>query len=126
MASEALIIRQTRVSRDTPSIDALTIVAAFVRLRALDILFTPALAFAIVFKVRTSSLDHSRRTTFFLANFNSSFERGGLLTHEMIISISRALSHRLKSVQYARGDKGSEMIIGLSSASVLFAMSFVP
>jgi hypothetical protein len=75
MASEALIIRQTRVSRDTPSIDALTIVAAFVRLRALDILFTPALAFAIVFKVRTSSLDHARRTTFFLANFNSSFER---------------------------------------------------
>jgi hypothetical protein len=76
MASEALIIRQTRVSGDTPSIDALTIVAAFVRLRALDILFTPALAFAIVFKVRTSSLDHARRTTFFLANFNSSFERG--------------------------------------------------
>jgi hypothetical protein len=92
MASEALIIRQTRVSRDTPSIDALTIVAAFVRLRALDILFTPALAFAIVFKVRTSSLDHSRRTTFFLANFNSSFERGGLLTHEMIISISRLVT----------------------------------
>jgi hypothetical protein len=56
------------VSSDTLRIDALAIVAAFVRFNALDILFGPALAFAIVFNVRTSSFDHGRRTVvFFLA-----------------------------------------------------------
>src|SRR5712675_349753 len=44
---------------------ALAIVAAFVRLNTLEILFTPALDFAIVFNVRTSSFDQARLTTFF-------------------------------------------------------------
>jgi hypothetical protein len=55
---------QPRVSNDTPSFDALTIVAPIVRFNALDILFAPDLDFAIVFNVRTSSFDHARRTTF--------------------------------------------------------------
>jgi hypothetical protein len=52
--SEPLFL-QPRVSNDTPSFDALTIVAPIVRFNALDILFAPDLDFAIVFNVRTSS-----------------------------------------------------------------------
>jgi len=55
---------QPRVSNDTPSFDAWTIVAPLDRFNALDILFAPALDFAIVFNVRTSSFDHVRRTIF--------------------------------------------------------------
>jgi hypothetical protein len=61
------------VSSDTLSIDALAIVAAFVRFNALDILFAPALAFAIVFNVRTSSFDHERRTIFFFLAISAPF-----------------------------------------------------
>jgi hypothetical protein len=50
----------------------MTVVAPGVRFNALAILATPALAFAIVFNVRTSSSDHAR-TFFFLANFDSFF-----------------------------------------------------
>jgi len=42
---------QPRVSNDTFNIDALTFVAPTVRFNALEILFTPALDFAIVFSV---------------------------------------------------------------------------
>src|SRR5258708_20824349 len=55
---------QPRVSNDTRNRDALAIVAAFVRFNTLEMLFTPALDFAIVFNVRTSSFDHARLTTF--------------------------------------------------------------
>jgi hypothetical protein len=65
------------VLNDTPNIDALAIVAATVRFNALDILFTPALDFAIVFNVRTSSFDHARLATFFLAISVSFFENRG-------------------------------------------------
>jgi hypothetical protein len=72
-----------RVSSDTLSIDALAIVAAFVRFNALDILFAPALAFAIVFNVRTSSFDHERRTIFFFLAMSGSFSmRAGLVTQQ--------------------------------------------
>jgi hypothetical protein len=64
-SSERAFRNHPRVFSDTPSIDALAIVAAFVRFNALDVLFTPALAFPIVFNVRTSSFDHGRRATFF-------------------------------------------------------------
>ena len=78
----SLFLRQRaihpRVSNDTFNIDALTIVAAIVRFNALEILFTPALDFAIVFNVRTSSFDHARLTTF-LAILIPLFERSGLL-----------------------------------------------
>jgi len=53
------------VLKDTLNDDALAIVAATVRFNALDILFTPAFDFAIVFNARTSSFDHARRTTAF-------------------------------------------------------------
>jgi len=63
-----LFLRQSavhpRVSNDRFNIDALTFVAATVRFNALEILFAPALDFAIVFNVRTSSFDHVRRTIF--------------------------------------------------------------
>jgi hypothetical protein len=65
-AKTACMQRQPRVSNDTPNTDALAIVAATVRFNSLDILFTPAFDFAIVFKVRTSSLDHGRRNTTFV------------------------------------------------------------
>jgi len=65
---------QPRVSNDTRNRDALAIVAAFVRFNALEILFTPALDFAIVFNVRTSVAVHGRLTTpFFLAKFRFLF-----------------------------------------------------
>jgi hypothetical protein len=54
-----------RVSSDTPRFAAITLVAPGDRFNALAILVTPALAFAIVFNVLMSSLDHARRTTFF-------------------------------------------------------------
>jgi hypothetical protein len=57
---------QPRILRDTPRFAAITLVAPGERFNALDILFTPTLAFAIVFNVRTSSFDHARRTSFFV------------------------------------------------------------
>ena len=64
----SLFLRQSavhpRVSNDTFNIDALTIVAAIVRFNALEILLTPALDFAIVFKVRTSSFVQARLIAF--------------------------------------------------------------
>jgi hypothetical protein len=48
-------------------------VAAFVRFNALDILFTPALAFTIVFNVRTSSFDHGRRIIIFFLAISAPF-----------------------------------------------------
>ena len=71
------------MSSDTLSIDALAIVAAFVRFNALDILFAPALAFAIVFNVRTSSFDHERRTIFFFLAISAPFFMiAGLVTQQ--------------------------------------------
>ena len=64
---------QPRVSNDTRNRDALAIVAAFVRFNTLEILFTPALDFAIVFNVRTSSFDHARLTTFFFFGISFPF-----------------------------------------------------
>jgi hypothetical protein len=77
---------QPRVSNDTPSFDALTIVAPLVRFNALDILFAPALDFAIVFNVRTSVAVHGRLTTlFFLAKFRFLFfrKRGCITAHSV-------------------------------------------
>jgi hypothetical protein len=55
---------QARVDNDTPSFVAMADVAPGVRLSAFAIFLTPALAFAIVFICRTSSLVHVRRTIF--------------------------------------------------------------
>jgi hypothetical protein len=88
--SEPLFL-QPRVSNDTRNRDALTIVAATVRFNALDILFAPALDFAIVFNVRTSSFDHARLTTFFfLANFGSFFENRACITVRSFCNTSRS------------------------------------
>jgi hypothetical protein len=69
-----LFLRQSavhpRVSNDTFNIDALTFVAPTVRFNALEILFTPALDFAIVFNVRTSVAVHEINF-FFLAILSS-------------------------------------------------------
>ena len=69
--------RTLRHFRNVPvadSIDAITLVAPIVRFNALDILFAPALDFAIVFNVRTSVAVHGRLTTlFFLAKFRFLF-----------------------------------------------------
>jgi hypothetical protein len=54
-----------RVLSDTPSFAAITLVAPGERFKALAILVTPCLSFAIVFNVRTSSFNHARRTSFF-------------------------------------------------------------
>jgi hypothetical protein len=64
--------------RDTPRFAAITLVAPRVRFNALAILATPAFAFAIVFNVRTSSLDHARRITFFFFGISVPFVRTGL------------------------------------------------
>jgi hypothetical protein len=53
-----------RIDNDTPSFAAITEVAPGVRFSDFDIFLTPALAFAIDFIWRTSSLVHSRRTIF--------------------------------------------------------------
>jgi hypothetical protein len=66
--------RRYRILNDTPSFAALTVVAPGVRFNALAILVTPALAFAIIFNVRMSSLVQRRIAFFFfLANFGSFF-----------------------------------------------------
>jgi hypothetical protein len=64
VASPALCLLQIRVDNDTPSFAAITCVAPGVRFSDLAIFVTPALALAIVFICRTSSLVHSRRTIF--------------------------------------------------------------
>jgi hypothetical protein len=75
-----------------------------VRFNALAIFSTPFFSLAIVFNVRTSSFDHARRTTFFLAKFRFLVSGVGLVAREddfAMIAIS-PLSYRLKFVQYAR------------------------
>jgi hypothetical protein len=57
-------VAQARVDKDTPSFVAMAEVAPGVRLSAFAIFWTPALAFAIDFICRTSSLVHARRTIF--------------------------------------------------------------
>jgi hypothetical protein len=64
VASPALRLLQIRVDNDTPSFAAITCVAPGVRFSDLAIFVTPALALAIVFICRTSSLVHSRRAIF--------------------------------------------------------------
>jgi hypothetical protein len=60
---------QPRILSDIPRLAAMTLVAPGVLFNDFAILVTPALAFAIVFNVRKSSLVHERRTNvFFLAN----------------------------------------------------------
>jgi hypothetical protein len=89
--SEWAFINHPRVSSDTLSIDALAIVAAFVRLSALDILFTPDFDLAIVFNVRTSSFDHERRTTFFFF-ISVPFLRTGLVSQQGRLAMRRCSS----------------------------------
>jgi hypothetical protein len=55
-----------RIESETPSFAAITLVAPGVLFNDFKIFVTRALAFAIVFICRTSSLVHSRRTIFFL------------------------------------------------------------
>ena len=64
MTSPVLYLLQIRVDSDTPSFAAITCVALGVRFSDLAIFVTPALALAIAFICRTSSLVHSRRTIF--------------------------------------------------------------
>jgi hypothetical protein len=66
VASPCLCLLQIRVDSDTPSLAAITCVAPGVRFSDFAIFMTPALALAIAFICRTSSLVHSRRTIFFL------------------------------------------------------------
>ena len=74
---------QARVDKDTPSFVAMADVAPGVRLSAFAIFLTPALAFAIVFICRTSSLVHSRRTIFLaLAIFAPFFVERPFITKE--------------------------------------------
>jgi hypothetical protein len=54
-----------RVFKDIPRFAAITLVAPGERFNALAIFLTPSLSRAIAFKVRRSSFDHARRTTFF-------------------------------------------------------------
>ena len=54
-----------RILNDISRFAAITLVAPMVRFNALAIFLTPRLSFAIVFKVRRSSFDQARRTTFF-------------------------------------------------------------
>ncbi len=75
------------IFNDIPSFAALTVVAPGVRFRALAILATPFLSFAMDFNRRRSSLVHVRRITFFfLANDRSDCLRGGLLTYRVAIA----------------------------------------
>jgi len=64
VVSPALCLLQIRVDNDTPSFAAFTCVAPGVRFSDLAIFVTPALALAIVFICRISSLLHSRRAIF--------------------------------------------------------------
>ena len=64
MASPILYLIQILVDSDTPSFAAITCVAPGVRFSDLAIFVTPALAFAMAFICRTSSLVHSRRMIF--------------------------------------------------------------
>jgi hypothetical protein len=54
-----------RIDNETPSFAAFTVVAPGERFSVLAILTTPALALAICFKVRMSSLVQGRKTNFF-------------------------------------------------------------
>jgi hypothetical protein len=69
----------------------MTVVAPGVRLNALAILVTPFFSLAIVFIVRTSSFDHTRRSTFFLANFDFLFLGVGLVTDQAHLAIQRPI-----------------------------------
>jgi hypothetical protein len=53
-----------------------------VRFNTLAIFSTPFFSLAIVFNVRTSSFDHARRTTFFLAKFRFLVSGVGLVARE--------------------------------------------
>lgn len=75
---------------------ALTLVAPGVLLSALEILVTPALAFAIVLSRLTSSLLHSRRTIFFLVFLAISAPSfgSGLLSRQIALTMTERLSLR--------------------------------
>jgi hypothetical protein len=77
-----------RILNDIPRFAAITLVAPTVRFNAFEILVTPALAFAIVFSVRTSSLDHVRRPTFFFLAISVPFFGTGLLSWCVRLAIS--------------------------------------
>jgi hypothetical protein len=55
---------QGRIDKDTPSLEAITVVAPGVLFKAFAIFATPDFAFAIVFICFTSCAVHSRRTIF--------------------------------------------------------------
>lgn len=99
------VLDQARIDKDTPSLEAITIVAAGVLLSDFAILLTPALAFAIAFICRTSSLVHSRRTAFFAlgillcSNLRSGAFTSETTTDEVIIALdmkhARACGYRV-------------------------------
>jgi hypothetical protein len=93
------------IDNETPSFEAIAVVAAGVRLSDFAILVTPAFAFAIVFNCRTSSLVHSRRIIFLaLAIFAPGCFHGE-------VSIKRAAADNLikkairkyRRIQHAKG-----------------------
>ena len=79
------------VLKDIRRFAAITLVAPGERFNALAILVTPALAFAIVFNVRTSSFDHARRITFFFF-ISVPFLRTGFLSLQNLFAMRRRSS----------------------------------
>jgi hypothetical protein len=77
---------QPRVSNDTPSFAAITVVAPGVLFSDFAIFLAPALDFAIVFNVRTSSFVQARLITF-LAISVPFFLRTGLVSEQSDLAI---------------------------------------
>jgi hypothetical protein len=95
VASPALCLLQVRVDNDTPSFAAITCVAPGVRFSDLAIFVTPALALAIVFMCRTSSLVHSRRTIFLVLAIVTPVLWTGLVSRDSELAT-------VKDMKYAR------------------------
>jgi hypothetical protein len=80
-----------RMLNEIPRFAAITVVAPGERFNFLAMLLTPALAFAIPFNMRMSSLVQRRITFFFfLANFGSFFVNRASITHQNRFATRRA------------------------------------
>jgi hypothetical protein len=100
-ASPALCLLQIRVDNDTPSFAAITCVAPGVRFSNLAIFVTPALALAIVFICRTSSLVHSRRTIFLVLAIVTPVLWTGLVSRDPELATVKDMKHaRVRACVY--------------------------
>ena len=101
VASPALCLLQIRVDNDTPSFAAITCVAPGVRFSDLAIFVTPALALAIVFICRTSSLVHSRRTIFLVLAIVTPVLWTGLVSRDSELATVKDMKHaRVRACVY--------------------------